>query len=79
MAEVEDAGALRERVHELASRIVIEQAKGMLAARHHVALPTAFDAMRRASRSNHLSLQGLAVRVIAEDGTPPEILRYLYG
>lgn len=83
MAEVEreDADELRERVTQLElaleSRVVIEQAKGMLAARHHVDLQTAFDALRLAGRSNHLVLRELALRVINEPETPVEILRQL--
>ena len=83
MAEVEreDADELRERVTQLElaleSRVVIEQAKGMIAARHHVDLQTAFDALRRAARSNHLILRELAARVITEPGTPAEIVQQL--
>ena len=79
MAEVEDISeALRERVHELESRMVIEQAKGMIAARHHIGLQAAFEAMRRVARSNHMSLHQLAAGVVSEPGTPLEIVRELY-
>jgi AmiR/NasT family two-component response regulator len=61
----------------LESRVVIEQAKGMLAARHHVTLQTAFDALRLAARSNHLILRELALRVISEPETPGEIVHQL--
>lgn len=83
MAEVEreTEDDLRARVSELEaaleSRVVIEQAKGMIAARHHVDLQTAFDALRRAARSNHLILRELAARVITEPGTPAEIVQQL--
>ena len=88
MAEVEreereDADDLRERVAQLElaleSRVVIEQAKGMLAARHHVDLQTAFNALRLAARSNHLILRELALRVISEPETPAEIVLELTG
>ena len=39
----------------------------------------AFDALRRAARSNHLGLRELAARVIAEPATPGEILAELEG
>lgn len=84
MAEIEreDADELRERVTQLElaleSRVVIEQAKGMLAARHHVDMQTAFDALRQAARSNQLILRELASRVINEPDTPDEIRRQLY-
>ena len=83
MAEVEraDTDDLRERVAQLElaleSRVVIEQAKGMLAARHHVDLQTAFNALRLAARSNHLILRELAHRVVAEPETPAEIVYQL--
>jgi AmiR/NasT family two-component response regulator len=82
MAEVEREEDLYARIEQLEtaleSRVVIEQAKGMLAARHHVDLQTAFDALRRAARSNHLVLRELALRVVNEPATPPEIVHSLY-
>ncbi len=61
----------------LASRIVIEQAKGILSARHEIDVQTAFDVLRRAARSHQLKLRDLAQRVISDPTTPPEIARYL--
>jgi len=79
--EQEDTEDLRQRVAQLElaleSRVVIEQAKGMLAARHHVDLQTAFNALRFAARSNHLILRELALRVISEPNTPAEIVSEL--
>lgn len=81
--EAESTDALKERISELEaaleSRVVIEQAKGMLAARHMLDVHGAFDALRRAARSNHLGLRELAVRVIAEPATPDEVLAELEG
>jgi AmiR/NasT family two-component response regulator len=61
----------------LESRVVIEQAKGILVGRHSVDLATAFDALRRGARSHRLRLHDLAARVVAEPETPAEIERYL--
>jgi AmiR/NasT family two-component response regulator len=61
----------------LESRIVIEQAKGIIAGRHAVDVQTAFDVLRRAARSNRLNLHQLAQRVIGESETPGEVARYL--
>ena len=61
----------------LHSRVVIEQAKGILAARHEIDVQTAFDVLRRGARSHQLKLRDLAQRVISEPATPPEIARYL--
>jgi PAS domain S-box-containing protein len=61
----------------LESRIVIEQAKGVLAERHGIDVGTAFDALRRGARSNQLRVHDLASRVVRETRTPPELDQYL--
>jgi PAS domain S-box-containing protein len=61
----------------LLSRVVIEQAKGILAGRHTVDLGTAFAAIRSASRSNNLGVKELCRRVIEDAETPPVIARQL--
>jgi AmiR/NasT family two-component response regulator len=61
----------------LESRIVIEQAKGILAARHGLDVDAAFDALRRGARSHGMKLHDLAARVVAERTTPVEVERYL--
>lgn len=61
----------------LRSPIAVEQAAGILAARHGVDLPRAFVVLQRGARSDGLKAHDLARRVICESQTPDEILRYL--
>lgn len=49
----------------LHSRIIIEQAKGVLGERHGVTPNEAFDALRRYSRHNSLKMRNLCQQVIA--------------
>lgn len=51
----------------LDSRIVIEQAKGLLAERRHVAVGTAFEVLRAYARTHRTKLSEVAARVV--DGT----------
>ena len=51
--------------HALDSRVVIEQAKGLLAGRYKVTPDAAFEAMRRYARSNRQSLRDVAAAVMA--------------
>jgi ANTAR domain len=67
----------RQLESALSSRVVIEQAKGMLRARHAVDMTTAFDVLRRGARSTQVRVHDLAQRVVDEETTPREILRYL--
>jgi GAF domain-containing protein len=68
---------LDERVehlsHALSSRIVIEQAKGVLATRWQVDIPTAFDHMRALARARRQKVHDLAAEVIrgTDDLDPP--------
>jgi AmiR/NasT family two-component response regulator len=76
-----DAEALVERlrVHNaqleraLESRVVIEQAKGVLAERFGLHVDDAFQLLRGASRSTGTRIHELARRVVMEPVTPPEI------
>jgi AmiR/NasT family two-component response regulator len=70
---------LRELVVQLQtaldSRVVIEQAKGILAERYSLRTDGAFELLRRAARSNRLSIHTLAAEVVANGETPEEIRR----
>src|SRR4051794_16248640 len=57
----------------LLSRVVIEQAKGIVAGRHQVDLPTAFEAIRSAARANDFVLKDLCRLVVERAETPPEV------
>lgn len=48
----------------LDSRVVIEQAKGVLMERHGVDMPQAFDAMRKHARDGNLKLTAVAAAVL---------------
>jgi GAF domain-containing protein len=50
--------------HALNSRIMVEQAKGVLAERHGVSMDLAFDALRRHARNNNLKLVHVAQSVV---------------
>ena len=72
---------LRGHVHQLegalASRVKIEQAKGVLVERHGLSPDSAFEALRRRARDERLSLEEVCVQIIAgaagldsDDGEP---------
>lgn len=79
MADIATIGIVHERVSQeqsllseqlqtaLHSRVVIEQAKGVLAARSNVSMGEAFRSMRAHARRNRLTLSAVAQGVI--DGT----------
>jgi ANTAR domain len=76
-----DGEALQERVaqlqHALDSRIVVEQAKGMLAERYGISPGEAFELIRLAARSNQLKVNAVSRDVLASRQTPPQILELL--
>jgi hypothetical protein len=63
----------------LDSRIVIEQAKGVLAERFGLEPNAAFAVLRRAARSQRVPLRDLSERVVASRKTPWEVAAQLDG
>jgi AmiR/NasT family two-component response regulator len=57
----------------LESRVVIEQAKGVLAERFGVAPDDAFQLLRRAARNHRVRIHRLAADVVGSRVTPPQI------
>jgi AmiR/NasT family two-component response regulator len=68
-----DETLIRQLETALSSRVVIEQAKGVLAERGGIALDDAFDLLRRYSRSRGLRVAVVAGHVVTGrlDLTPP--------
>jgi GAF domain-containing protein len=59
------SAALAEQLqHALNSRIVIEQAKGILAERNQVSMDLAFDGLRRQARDANLKLADVALGIV---------------
>jgi AmiR/NasT family two-component response regulator len=59
--------------HALESRVLIEQAKGMLAERWDVTPAHAFALLRGAARSHRMRVHDLARSVLESRTTPPEL------
>lgn len=57
----------------LLSRIVIEQAKGILAERYGIELEQAFELLRRVARSNRVRVHTLATAVVSANATPADV------
>ena len=57
----------------LNSRIVIEQAKGVLAERYRLDIERAFELLRRAARTNRIRIHDLAASVVTSPRTPTAI------
>ena len=61
----EDRGRLAEQLqHALDSRVVIEQAKGILAERHGIDMRAAFDRLRQHARTNQRAVRDVASDVV---------------
>lgn len=77
-SEVERLGELVQQLlernqqlqHALDSRIVIEQAKGVLAERLGMTPDEAFELLRRAARRNRITIRELATEVVESRQTP---------
>jgi AmiR/NasT family two-component response regulator len=69
--------ALVERTRQLQealdSRVVIEQAKGVLAERYGIGIEQAFDLLRGSARTNRVKLRALAAWVVSSPETPPVV------
>ena len=59
--------------HALASRVVIEQAKGIIFERFGVTMAESFELLRRAARSHQIKIRALAERVVETRETPAAI------
>jgi hypothetical protein len=57
----------------LNSRIVIEQAKGVLVERFRLSPDQAFEALRSGARSSRMRLHSLAAQVVETRQTPPQL------
>lgn len=77
-ADVADLLAEKEQLQTaLASRVVIEQAKGVLAERLEVSVEEAFAILRYSARSARMRIHELAGEVVPGAATPPAIIRGL--
>jgi hypothetical protein len=85
MYEIEHIEELQQRLaaaeelntqleHALESRIVIEQAKGILAERLGLGIEEAFDVLRYAARTARVKLHELARSVVQDQRTPNAII-----
>ena len=63
---------MRQLEHALASRVIVEQAIGVLSERWRVAPRDAFEQLRRVTRSHGLRIHELA-KLVIESSTDPDV------
>jgi GAF domain-containing protein len=69
-----EAQTLNEQLnHALNTRIVIEQAKGIVAERQHLNMEQAFNTLRNHARNHNLRLADVAHQIIDNTLTPPNL------
>jgi AmiR/NasT family two-component response regulator len=73
-ASFEQRAQLEQALH---TRVVVEQAKGVLAERLRLTIDEAFELLRTTSRSNRRRLRDLAHEVLAEPETPADVVASL--
>jgi hypothetical protein len=81
VARSDDGRELRiaQLEHALVSRVVIEQAKGIIFERFGLTMRESFELLRQAARSHQIKLRGLAEQLVETRETPPAILAALVG
>lgn len=72
-AAVESRAVHDQLNHALNSRVMIEQAKGIVAERASLPMEDAFDLLRSYARSHNMRLADVAAAVIAGDLRPPDL------
>jgi ANTAR domain-containing protein len=70
-------GRAEELQHALTSRVVVEQAKGVLAERLGLNIEGAFSVLRGAARSERVKVHDLARTVVKNKDTPQTIITFL--
>jgi hypothetical protein len=70
-------GRAEELQHALDARVVVEQAKGVLAERLGLDVTGAFSVLRGAARSERIKVQDLARTVVNSKDTPQTIISFL--
>lgn len=78
LARLEAAERLNAQLQQaLDSRVVIEQAKGVLAERYQIGVERAFEVLRRAARTSRTRIHALAAGVVGSRQSPPAIVNAL--